>query len=184
MAFLKKDFIWYLPLFPTQSADFEKYLLRSNLKCNSENLLLIRIIVCFTVSSVTKLDHEQQKQRMNAKYIPESRNSPLNYDHRGDCAISFCDIYSLAERLRVDPQIVSFNADRLRQCCFNLRRTFNRSHPLLSIVFDEDADADDEFKLSKLTSKHMSYLLEFYLQMDGEFNGLKSFSLFHDILFS
>jgi hypothetical protein len=73
------------------------------------------------------------------------------------------DTEELAGRLRVGKSIITFNADRLRSNCYTLlalHESFRR-HVLCQrdVALGEPA----------LNSKQMAIVLEFYLQIDGQF---------------
>ncbi len=95
------------------------------------------------------------------------------YSNNEGFQLSEQDVEDLAGRLRVGKSIITFNADRLRGICYYLmalhesfRRKIHR--------YKRDVASNELI----LNSKQMALVLEFYLQIDGQFFVDISFQFF------
>ena len=110
------------------------------------------------------LSQRQLDRRQQVPNTVEAHTILDTYDGTDDFSISQQDALDLADRLHVDLSIILFNAQRLRSYCLyflQLHERFRRK-VLRSLRPSILPDA------KQFTSIQMSYLLEFYLQMDGK----------------
>ena len=85
-----------------------------------------------------------------------------NYKYSDDFSISGIDARSLADRLRVDVSIITFNADLLRQHCYYFIELYVELQK--TVLGERNIDLSG----STLDSKEMALALEYFLQMDGK----------------
>jgi hypothetical protein len=116
----------------------------------------------FCLRLVNQLGIDQMAQRRWAMNIDEQRRPIWKYDDSRELSITPSDVQTLADRLRANRSIVTFNAHRLRSVCFELlelHETFRRTmmNHSENNVFQQS---------STLTSDQMAMTLEFFLQMD------------------
>ena len=112
---------------------------------------------------VTRLEPLEILRREHGAFTSDALMLMDQYPHTGLYSLSEEDVGKLARRLLIGKSIITFNAGELRgKCysCFPLFEEFRRDILRLPDIHPE--------KLT-LSSKQMSILVEFYLQMDGEY---------------
>jgi hypothetical protein len=102
-------------------------------------------------------------RRQTGAYTTDALMLMEKYDYSDDFSLSEQDVEELATRLRVGKSIITFNADHLRGhfgYLFQLHEWFRRN-----VLKKPDVG----LKETTLSSKQMALALEFYLQIDGQF---------------
>jgi len=109
------------------------------------------------------LTWDELKRRESAMLTFETSTSTDDYDIPAPFSLREEDAKELSKRLQVNESIISFNANRLRVICLQLLGTheYFRRKVLLC--------KDGPIKERTLNSKEMALLLEFFLQIDGNF---------------
>jgi hypothetical protein len=122
-------------------------------------------IISFYCRLVTCLASHELARREHGAYTSDALMLMNSYQYscNDGFTLSEQDTEELATRLRVGKSIITFNADRLRSNCYTLlalHESFRR-HVLCQrdVALGEPA----------LNSKQMAIVLEFYLQIDGQF---------------
>ena len=116
---------------------------------------------CLRLVNQLGIDQMAQRRRW-AMNIDEQRRPIWEYDDSRELSITPSDVQALADRLRVNRSIVTFNAHRLRSVCFELlelHETFRRT-------MTNHSENNVFQPSSTLTSDQMAMTLEFFLQMD------------------
>ena len=119
------------------------------------------MLSCLRLVNQLGIDQMAQRRRW-AMNSDEQRRPIWEYDDSRELSITPSDVQTLADRLRVNRSIVTFNAHRLRSVCFELlelHETFRRT-------MTNHSENNVFQPSSTLMSDQMAMTLEFFLQMD------------------